>query len=228
VLISAQTVNSSTNASVSIQRLIALYTQLIQLLEQEITQLTIALQNQTPPHVCPNYQQPACTNGTLVSQGNDAYGCGLPLQCVQNNSTQFSASPTSGPAPLAVNFSATNLNNSGSYAIAFGDGTRGSLQTPATLANCAGNCMSCVAHLHLRRHLQSQGYDIDFGDGANSGSIGCTNGGCDPTPTNVSADHTYQSTGTFTAKLHRHLYHNESLCAQADCNVVGTVTITAQ
>ncbi|OGG54581.1 hypothetical protein A2764_00110 [Candidatus Kaiserbacteria bacterium RIFCSPHIGHO2_01_FULL_55_79] len=39
----------------------------------------------------------------------------------------FSASPTSGPAPLAVTFTAGNMNSTGEYSIDFGDGTSGSV-----------------------------------------------------------------------------------------------------
>ena len=39
----------------------------------------------------------------------------------------FSASPTSGPTPLAVTFTAGNMNSTGEYSIDFGDGTSGSV-----------------------------------------------------------------------------------------------------
>ena len=99
------------------------------------------------------------------------------------NTGTLSASPSSGNAPLAVNFSGS---------------------------------------------VNSAGYSIDFGDGTTSGDIGCGHGGCSAASvvSAVNVGHTYTSSGTYTAKLRRHFSILEGNCAGADCNVVGTATIT--
>jgi PKD repeat protein len=76
--------------------------------------------------------------------------------------------------------------------------------------------------------VNSEGYSIDYGDGTKSGDIGCVHGGCPigQGKTNVSATHTYNSGGTYTAKLRTHFASNQGNCAGIDCNVVGTATIT--
>lgn len=96
----AQTTTPSTNLPLAVQQLIAAYTQLIQLLEQEIGQLTAAQANTPPPTIsCPLYNTPNCT-GTLVPQGIDSNGCQLPPQCVANT-TPFSTANTT-PAPTCT------------------------------------------------------------------------------------------------------------------------------
>lgn len=62
----------------------------------------------------------------------------LTWRCEHPNKS-FSASPTSGPAPLQVHFSAGRLHSTGTYIVYFGDGTNsGPLQIPSAL--CAGEC----------------------------------------------------------------------------------------
>ncbi len=97
---SAQTATASTATSVGVQQIIALYTQLIQLLEQEITQLTATrVATPAPTISCPIYSTPACT-GTLVPQGTDHNGCQLPPQCVANtNPPPATAIPAVSTAP---------------------------------------------------------------------------------------------------------------------------------
>ncbi len=99
------------------------------------------------------------------------------------NTGTLSASPSSGNAPLTVNFSGS---------------------------------------------VGSAGYSIDFGDGTSSGDIGCSHGGCPATSVTsaVNATHTYTSSGSYTAKLRRHFSTVQGNCNSADCNVVGTATIT--
>ena len=74
----------------------------------------------------------------------------------------FSASPNSGPAPLAVVFRATAIPNTsvGSYSIDFGDGTSGQMIAPCSM---------------------------ELG-------VGCSS--------DMSANHTYSSDGTYTATLY--------------------------
>jgi PKD repeat protein len=101
---SAQTADGT--ASVT-QQLIAYYSQLIQLLEQEISQLTAAIQN----------------SGT------------------SNASNTFSATPTSGVAPLTVVFT-TGSMASNPYSISFGDG---SSPQALTSANCTSSSLASPA-----------------------------------------------------------------------------------
>jgi hypothetical protein len=95
---SAQTVTASSGAAINIQQIVALYTQLVQMLEQEIAQLTAA-QASTPALSvsCPIYSTPSCT-GTLFPQGTDQNGCQLPPQCVANmNSANTGPTTTATP-----------------------------------------------------------------------------------------------------------------------------------
>jgi hypothetical protein len=79
----------------------------------------------------------------------------LPLVTGIQTNTAFSATPTSGAAPLNVSFSAGNLRPSSTYSINFGDSTN----TTLTLGGCAGItaiqggqggiiCSSSVAHTY--------------------------------------------------------------------------------
>src|SRR3989344_3248092 len=76
--------------------------------------------------------------GIVSSPSDNAYGLMGPrtraaIGCATTPpNTTFSASPTSGSAPLAVNFNATGLSNS-QYIIEYGDGQNSGLQT----ATCA-------------------------------------------------------------------------------------------
>ena len=81
--------------------------------------------------------------------------------------------------------------------------------------------------VHFSGTVMSAGYSIDFGDGSGSGDIGCAHGGCptSPSSSSVNVNHTYQTAGTYTAKLRQHFTTNAGNCAGVDCNVVGTVVI---
>ena len=76
--------------------------------------------------------------------------------------------------------------------------------------------------------VNSAGYSVDFGDGTNIFSTGCAHSACPSGAgqTNVSVQHTYGTSGTYTAKLRRHFSSNEGNCYGADCTVVGTATVT--
>ena len=76
--------------------------------------------------------------------------------------------------------------------------------------------------------VNSAGYSIDFGDGTSSGDVRCGHGGCptSPSSSSVATAHTYNSAGTYVAKLRQHFSMNAGNCAGVDCNVVGTATIT--
>ena len=147
------------------------------------TSASVVVGKDTVPLNCPQYMAPLCNaNETLVGGGYGADGCQLAPRCVPKTSDVFSASPTSGAAPLLVHFSGT---------------------------------------------VASQGYSIDFGDASSSGDIGCIHGGCPSGGSStVSANHTYVSAGTYTAKLRQHFSSNAGNCAGVDCNVVGTAMIT--
>lgn len=75
--------------------------------------------------------------------------------------------------------------------------------------------------------VNSAGYSVDYGDGTSSGDQGCGHGSCPSSPqySNVEVTHTYQSPGTYTAKLRKHFGFVESNCTGVDCNVVGTVPV---
>jgi PKD repeat protein len=169
LLVSAQ---SASGTPPGIAQLIALYTQLIQILEQEIAQLQGGSGCQTPgcpvpvpaPYggplpiaACPFYTFPDCTTGTYIPQATDANGCTVPghYNCTLNAS--LTASPTSGTAPLAVTFTGI---------------------TPVPYSN----------------------YSINFGDGQSSGSLyslsdpGVAGG-------EVTTSHTYQTAGTYASTL---------------------------
>ncbi len=106
----------------------------------------------------------------------------------------------------------------------------GSGNTPSNTSNFSVSPSSGVAPINVSFSgtVNSAGYSIDFGDGATSGNIGCTHGGCPATSaqTNVNITHTYTSSGSYTAKLRRNFSIVEGNCFGVDCNVVGTVTIT--
>lgn len=112
--------------------------------------------------------------------------------CIPDNtSTTFSASPTSGPSPLNVNFSYpyNSTTSGGQYTVNFGDGTSGQMTPFLSAALCA------------------------FGSD-------CTQRG------SWSANHIYNSAGTYTASLMQ-----SSFCAlDSTCWVpalgVPSVTIT--
>jgi len=126
---------TTTAPAPSVQQLIALYTQLVQLLEQELAQLTTNnSQPSTATHVCPNYTTPACINGTLAPQGTDANGCKMPSICEHGSAATstvfifptFSASPISGTAPLTVQFTVTATQQY-PLVLDFGDNTQPSV-----------------------------------------------------------------------------------------------------
>jgi PKD repeat protein len=81
---------------------------------------------------CPTYSLPACANGTLVPQGADAKGCALSAQCVPvpatSQNASFTASPTSGQAPLKVTFS-NFLSCANEEDLDFGDGPTAARQS---------------------------------------------------------------------------------------------------
>jgi PKD repeat protein len=87
---------------------------------------SITVAQNAPP--CLLYQIPNCTAGQHVQNApNNSNGCiGAPM-CIPDISPTFSASPTSGRAPLGVQFYATIGNQ---YSIDFGDGQTGSLTSP--------------------------------------------------------------------------------------------------
>ncbi|MEK7509778.1 MAG: PKD domain-containing protein [Patescibacteria group bacterium] len=133
-----------------------------------------------PPFVC---NGPAGTACAQVMPAKRVVGT-VTITVTGQSSATFSASPTSGPAPLTVTFTGRFFRTLG--VIDFGDGNR------RTITN--------------------------FADSATGGnSIGE-----DP----FAETYTYQKAGTYTAKL----LDNSRVCATtgvvADCNVVGTVTIT--
>ncbi len=69
------------------------------------------------------------------------------LSLAQSQQVSFSASPTSGTAPLSVAFSAMGLSPSGYYDIAYGDGANsGTLQAPPCAA--AGGCTISANHTY--------------------------------------------------------------------------------
>ena len=69
-----------------------------------------------------------CAPGyTYTGESYDSARCKVAGKCVPNPSQSFSASPTSGVAPLTVSFSATGSAETVRY-VDFGDGTMSSLQ----------------------------------------------------------------------------------------------------
>ena len=108
------------------------------------TSASVVVGKDTTPLNCPQYMPPLCgANESLVGGGYGWDGCQLAPRCVPNTSTSgtFSASPTSGQAPLAVHFWATV--SGGEYKVDFGDGTSGGLSggwcppNPAMGAPCS-------------------------------------------------------------------------------------------
>ena len=103
------------------------------------------------PLLCPKFMPPLCNaNEMLVGGGYGTDGCQLSPRCVPKTSASdtFSASPTSGPAPLTVVFSAApggNINPS-SYTIDFGDGASGKPVFP--MCNIGGTCTGQVTHTY--------------------------------------------------------------------------------
>jgi PKD repeat protein len=122
----AQTVTASSGASVGIQQLTALYTQLIQLLEQEIAQLTAAMQSGGGI---------ATTTPSLWQQGTSTHPVWQQRIASSTAAYSFTASPASGTAPLAVSFTAIATGTPETeewYAVDFGDGTTGDMSEDAS------------------------------------------------------------------------------------------------
>lgn len=72
----------------------------------------------------PGYTAPVRYIGTVTVGGG-------------TNVTTFSAYPTSGPAPLGVNFTASNTGNNSKYSVDFGDGSSADMwPTPAVMTPC--------------------------------------------------------------------------------------------
>jgi len=72
---------------------------------------------------------------------------------VTNPAPAFSASPTSGTSPLAVRFTASNLDKTtwsttGYYSVNFGDGTTGSMSADPLCLGCSSNLNYSVSALH--------------------------------------------------------------------------------
>lgn len=150
--------------------------------------------------ICPMYQMVACPAGQHALPGTptyDANGCAIPNQtCVPNTTTSaaFSATPTSGAAPLAVQFSS---NTGGS--INFGDGTSGTfVLSPMPMYACPRNA-------------------------AFSTNPGQTEAGCMNPPPSYSLSHTYASASTYTATLATAGSCLSGYCAQT-ASVTITVT----
>lgn len=88
-------------------------------------------------NTCPVYN--ACPPGYTSNTSVDANGC-TKLQCTApDNATSFSATPTSGSAPLTVQFSHT-YRIPGNISIDYGDGTSCSTADP--------NCMYLYTHIY--------------------------------------------------------------------------------
>lgn len=83
--------------------------------------------------------------GTSQSVINNVAGI-VRGQSQSQSSVYFSASPTSGQAPLAVSFSASNAVSGTQYTAEFGDGTSGSMNAPAGNGNCTGSSSNCVLY----------------------------------------------------------------------------------
>ncbi len=95
----------------------------------------------TVPASCPIYQMPTCSVGFSAQwRGNDSNNCSLGYQCVISQTTtsaSFSASPTSGRAPLGVVF---RTNKQGTQ-VDFGDGTSALVSSDCTTGlNGSINC----------------------------------------------------------------------------------------
>jgi PKD repeat protein len=136
LLVSAQTVDGSSNAS-----LMAVLTQLIQILEQELQQL-ISAQGSSPSTQPQPVPQP-----TTVPQPQ-------PVPQPTTNSS-FSASPTSGTAPLSLAFRIQNVPDLVTqYSINFGDGS-----------SCTGGSASCdgVTHTYAAAGTYTATLSRNFG-----------------------------------------------------------------
>src|SRR3989344_2622532 len=95
----------------------------------------------TVPASCPVYQMPSCSVGFSAQwRGNDSNNCSLGYQCIISQTTtsaSFSASPTSGRAPLGVVF---RTNKQGTQ-VDFGDGTSALVSSDCTTGlNGSTNC----------------------------------------------------------------------------------------
>src|SRR3989344_32508 len=76
------------------------------------------------------------------------------LPCRGGDATTFSASPTSGPAPLSVNFTG-RVPSSGTYSLDFDDGESQTLQFSEGMCNDGGNFGICGLQLDALRHTYS-------------------------------------------------------------------------
>jgi PKD repeat protein len=169
LLVSAQTVNASGGVSIGDQQLIAVLTQLVQLLEQELAQLTSSASGAPSSqagnssfgsngtgisNVMPNFQMPVQPTpiqlpciagiGSTLWNGSGTSNCGT---TTTSAGAPFSASPTYGQAPLSVQFTSTGPSGSDiGQTVNFGDGTTGTLNPAPVCATC--NLLATVGHTY--------------------------------------------------------------------------------
>jgi PKD repeat protein len=107
----------------------------------------------------------------------------------------LTATPLSGQAPLAVNFSAMVSNYGGNYTVDFGDGTTGSLQTFASGQVCPLNG-NCVYGSASHTYTYPGTYTAKLEDVS-----GCTTNGCTARPSSVLGIVTINVTGNTQVSL---------------------------
>jgi hypothetical protein len=95
-------------------------------------------------------------NGTTLIEGGafDNAGAGAAWVFVANGAGAFTATPSAGQGPLAVNFSASGLTPPMTYTVNFGDGTVGALTqsnciaTPAAGGASGMQCAGSASHIY--------------------------------------------------------------------------------
>jgi peptidoglycan hydrolase-like protein with peptidoglycan-binding domain len=194
-----------------------------------------------PPISCPAHPVPACTANEDIEEGViGSNGCRTAARCVARNSAcsaQVAASEAYAIGKICTQELYTlRCPTNASYAVNTGGCAGGYLRSLGwamvdigTNGNLSASPSSGDAPLLVQfsGSVRSSGYSVVFGDGTQSGDINCVDGGCTGVgPTDVNVTHTYNSAGTYIAKLRAHGMNSAAQCAGVDCNVVGTATVT--
>lgn len=194
-----------------------------------------------PPVSCPAHPMPTCAHNEDVEAGIiGSDGCRTPARCVGRNSAcsaQVAAAQAYATGKICTQdlymlrcpTDASFVVNTGGCAGGYLRSLGWAMVDIGTNGNLSASPSSGDAPLLVQfsGSVRSSGYSVVFGDGTQSGDINCVDGGCTGVgPTDVNVTHTYNSAGTYIAKLRAHGMNSAAQCAGVDCNVVGTATVT--
>jgi PKD repeat protein len=116
---------------------------------QQTTPPTTIVTTTTQPQACPQLAK-KCSDGSYVGPTGPNCTFVCPISATSTNkgtSTNFSASPTSGAAPLTVQFTSSAPQGSDvGNTVNFGDGTSGKLGFVPVCSSC--NALGIVSHIY--------------------------------------------------------------------------------